>query len=87
MKIKAKITFQYHSEEEAKISLESLKPDDLGFIKSYRDNNCVICNLDGDSLRTILATADDLLFGEMMVEKVLDIKDLEGKKGTKESYK
>lgn len=74
MKIKAKITFQYKTEEQAKISLKSLQPDNLGFIETYRKDNCVICNLSGDSLRTILATADDLLFGEMMVEQVLNIK-------------
>ena len=74
MKIKAKITFKYQEEKEAKISCKSLHPDNLGFIKSHRNDNYVIYNLSGNSLRTILATADDLLFSEMMVEKVLDIK-------------
>ena len=75
MKIKAKIIFQYQKEEEARISLKSLQPDNLGFIESYVNENCVVCNLSSDSLRTILATADDLLFGEMIVEKVMDLKN------------
>jgi hypothetical protein len=75
MNIKAKISFKYSKEEEAKLSLKSLKPDNLGFINSYQVNNCYICNLNSDSLRTILATIDDLLFGEMIVEKVMALKE------------
>ena len=75
MNIKARISFKYFKEEEAKLSLKSLKPDNLGFINSYHINNCYICNLNSDSLRTILATIDDLLFGEMMVEKIIALKE------------
>ena len=75
MNIKARISFKYFKEEEAKLSLKSLKPDNLGFINSYHINNCYICNLNSDSLRTILATIDDLLFGEMIVEKIMALKE------------
>ncbi len=75
MNIKARITFKYSKEEEAKLTLKSLKPDNLGFIDSCQFNNCYICNLNSDSLRTILATIDDLLFGEMMVEKIMELRE------------
>ncbi len=61
--------------EEAELSLKSLKPDNSGFINSYQINNSYICNLNSDSLRTILATIDDLLFSEMIVEKIMALKE------------
>ena len=70
IKIKARITFKYQTENQAKIALNSLKPDNMDFIYSYIHYKCLICNLKGDNIRTILATADDLLFCEMMVEKI-----------------
>ena len=76
MNIKARITFKYsEEEEEAKLTLKSLQPDNLGFIDSYRINYCYICNLNGDSLRTILATIDDLLFSEIIVEKIMALRE------------
>jgi hypothetical protein len=76
MKVKARITFQYHNEKQAKIAHKSLQPDNLGFIDSYRDNNSLICILKGKSVGTILSTADDLIFSEMMVEKILELQEV-----------
>lgn len=73
MKIQAEIIFKYQNENQAEIALNSMQPDNIGFINSYKDHEYVICNINSDSLRTVLATADDLLFGEMMVEKLLSL--------------
>lgn len=72
MKVKAIITFHYHKETQAEIAFKSLEPDNIGFLESYHDHNTVVCNLQGESIKTILSTADDLIFSEMLVEKVLD---------------
>lgn len=72
MNIKAQIKFVYHKEFQAKNIHESLKPDNMDFIHSHVENNNLIYELEGNSLRTILATVDDLIFCEMMSEKVLD---------------
>ena len=72
MQIKSKVIFIYETKEEAKIALGSLKPDNMDFIESYIENNSLICKLNSDSLRTTLATVDDILFCEMMAEKVMD---------------
>ncbi|MDI6644970.1 MAG: KEOPS complex subunit Pcc1 [Methanobacteriaceae archaeon] len=72
MNIKTKIKFVYNKEFQAKTVHKSLKPDNMGFIHSYVENNNLIYELEGKSLRTILATVDDLIFCEMMSEKVLD---------------
>ncbi len=73
MQIKARICFKYQRAEEAEIASKSLKVDNLDFINSHVIDNKLICNLNSDSLKTFLATADDLLFCEMMVEKVLEL--------------
>ncbi len=73
MKVKATITFHYHDENQAKIAFESLLPDNIGFIESYQAHDSLVCNLKGESLKTILSTADDLIFSEMLIEKVLEL--------------
>jgi hypothetical protein len=76
MKVKARIIFQYYKEKQAKIALKSLQPDNIGFLDSYQDNDSLICNLNGESVRTILSTADDLLFSEMVVERILELQEV-----------
>lgn len=73
MKIKATITFCYQNDKQAEVAFKSLLPDNMGYLESRQSHNSLICNLKGKSLKTILSTADDLIFSEMMVEKVLEI--------------
>lgn len=72
MQIKAVLKFEYETEPQAKIALKSLSPDNVGFVNSNAVENILICDMSGDSLNTFLATVDDLLFCEIMVEKVLE---------------
>lgn len=76
MKIHAKIEFKYIDEKYATIAFNALQPDNLGYIESYTDHKSLICCLNGDSIGRVLATADDLIFCGMMVEKIAE---LEGK--------
>ena len=73
MKIKATITFHYHNHKQAEVAYHSLLPDNIGFLESYHDHDSLVCNLRGSSLKTIISTLDDLIFSEMLVEKVLEI--------------
>lgn len=73
MEIKSKITFKYKTKDEAEIALGSLKPDNMDFITSYVEDDSLICKLESGSLRTTLATIDDILFCEMMTEKIIDL--------------
>ena len=73
MQIEAKISFEYQIAEQAINASKSLKPDNMEFINSCIFNNRLICNINSESLKTILATVDDLLFCEMMVEKILEL--------------
>jgi len=72
MQIESKIIFTYNTEKEAKIALDSLKPDNMDFIDSYVEDNDLIYRLESRSLQTALATVDDVLFCEMMAEKIID---------------
>lgn len=73
MRIKAKIEFNYISPEYAETAYESLHPDNAGYITSHVENNSLICCVDGDSIGRLLATADDLIFCETMVEKIAEL--------------
>ena len=71
MQIKAKIKMEYGNEKQATIAKKSLDPDNEGYLTSKQKDSILVFNLEGDSLRTILATADDLIFNEITVEKIL----------------
>lgn len=73
MQIKARITFGYQKEKQAKIALKSLSPDNIGLIHSNTEENRLIYDINADSLNSFLATVDDLLFCEIMVENVLEL--------------
>jgi hypothetical protein len=75
MKIKTKIKFKYKSGEDAEIVFRSLEPDNIGYINSVVEGNYFICSLNGNSIGTILSTADDLVFCEIMVEKMSELMD------------
>jgi hypothetical protein len=72
MQIESTVIFTYKTTKEAKIASGSVKPDNMDFIESYVENNSLVCKFDIESLRTTLATLDDILFCEMMAEKVMD---------------
>lgn len=73
MQIKAQIRFKYETNEQAEIALKSLDPDNMGFVNSHVSENELVFDLNGDSLNSFLATVDDLLFCEIMVENVLEL--------------
>ncbi len=77
MQIESTVIFTYKTGEDASIALGSLKPDNMDFVESYVENNNLICKLNLESLRTILASLDDILFCEMMAEKVIDFTEEE----------
>lgn len=76
MQIKARITFGYQTEKQAKIALKSLNPDNIGLIYSNTEENRLIYDINSDSLNSFMATVDDLLFCEIMVEKVLELEKI-----------
>ncbi len=72
MEIKSQIKFIYETEKEALVALGSINPDNMDFVNAHVQGNDLICDLESGSLKTILATMDDLLFCEMMAEKIIE---------------
>lgn len=70
MNVKARIKFNYRHGEGAENAFKALQPDNIGFIDSHVVKNSFICDLKSSAIGTLLATADDLLFCEMMVERM-----------------
>ncbi|MBX7077441.1 MAG: hypothetical protein K1X33_09045 [Methanobacteriaceae archaeon] len=73
MKIKANIKIEYKDSKDAEISYKSLKvDDDEGYAESTIKDNIIDYTITSDSLGSFLATSDDLIASEILVEKVLD---------------
>jgi hypothetical protein len=72
MQIKAEISLEYYKKNHASIALKSLQPENENYLESEIIGSKINFNLSGKSLRSILATADDLIFCEMTVEKILE---------------
>lgn len=73
MRISTKIEFKYINSEYAKTAFESLHPDNMGYIYSFVKDRSLICCIEGDSIGRLLATADDLIFCETMIEKIAEL--------------
>lgn len=75
MNIKAKIKFNYKTNEQAKTVFRALNPDNRGYVTSDVRSNTLICNLSSDNVGSFLATADDLIFCEILAEKIREISE------------
>lgn len=72
MKIDATITMEYKNFEDADISLKSLEIENKGYIESKKEYSILHFSLKGNSISTFLTTADNLIFSEILVEKVIE---------------
>lgn len=72
MKIEAIIEIEYKNSKDADISFQSLEVENKGYVESKKENNILKFSWNGTSLPTFLATADDLIFSEILIEKVLE---------------
>lgn len=72
MKIKANINLEYEDSKDAEVSFNTLEVDNEGFVESELNDNVLSFNIESDSLGSFLATADDLIASEILIEKILD---------------
>ncbi|MEA4956283.1 MAG: KEOPS complex subunit Pcc1 [Methanobrevibacter sp.] len=72
MKIDAKIEIEYKNSKDANISLKSLDVENKGYVESEKEENILTFKLKSKSLSNFLATADDLIFSEILVEKIIE---------------
>lgn len=71
MKINGKIQFKYENNKNAKTVYDSLEIDNKGYINSIIKENEIAYTLFSSSLGSFLATIDDLIASEIVVEKII----------------
>ena len=72
MKITGDLTFIYADEKSAELVFESLDVDNEDYLKSQLNGNKIEYNIDSEKLGTFLATVDDLIASEIVVEKIIE---------------
>lgn len=71
MRIKGEITFRYKSGDDAKVIYDSLEVDNEDYLKSELENDSIKYDIDSEKLGSFLATVDDLIASEIVVEKII----------------
>ena len=74
MKVKSKIELEFKTAEDAEIIYKTLEVDNENFLNSKIEENVITYETDNDSLKTTLATIDDLIACEILSEKITSIK-------------
>ena len=71
MKINGDLRFIYKSDENAKLVFDSLEVDNEDYLESKLNNNSIEYNVKSEKLGTFLATVDDLIASEIVVEEIV----------------
>lgn len=72
MKINGKIQLIYDNSKNSKMVYDSLEIDNKGFVESELNEEVINYTINSESLGSFLATADDLIASEIVVEKILN---------------
>ncbi len=72
MKINGDLTFIYKTADDAKVVFNSLEVDNENYLTSKLNNNLIEYNVKSEKLGTFLATVDDLIASEIVVEKIVE---------------
>ena len=72
MKISGDLTFIYKSADDAKVVFDSLEVDNENYLKSILNNDTIEYEINSEKLGSFLATVDDLIASEIVVEKIVE---------------
>ena len=72
MKINGEIIFTYKSESNARVVFDSLEVDNENYLKSSINGNSIEYQINNDKLGSFLATVDDLIASEIVVENIIN---------------
>jgi hypothetical protein len=72
MKITGDLTFIYETADDAKVAFDSLEVDNENYLKSKLNGNAIEYEVESEKLGTYLATVDDLIASEIVVEKIVE---------------
>ena len=71
MKISGEITFRYKNEDNAKVVFDSLDVDNENYLTSDLNKELIKYTVNNEKLGSFLATVDDLIASEIVVEKIV----------------
>lgn len=71
MKINGKLKLKYKDSKNCETVYKSLEIDNKNFIQSEINKDEIIYNISNESLGSLLATVDDLISSEIVVEKII----------------
>jgi len=72
MKINGDLRFIYKNADDAKVVFDSLEVDNENYLKSKLNDNTIEYKVNSEKLGTFLATVDDLIASEIVVEKIVE---------------
>ena len=72
MQIKSKTTLKYTDEKNAKLVYDSLEVDNENYLDSKINDKEIEYEINPQSLGSFLATIDDLIASEIVVEKIIN---------------
>ncbi len=72
MNIKGQIIFTYSNKKNSQIVFDTLEIDNENYIDSDLCDNQIIYSINSNSLGRFLATIDDLIASEILVEKIIE---------------
>ena len=72
MKITGDLTFIYETADDAKVVFDALEVDNENYLKSELNGNAIEYEVTSEKLGTFLATVDDLIASEIVVEKIVE---------------
>lgn len=71
MKINGKIQLKYKNNKDSRTVYDSLEIDNEGYLESEIDESKITYTVSSSSLGSFLATVDDLIASEIVVEKII----------------
>ncbi len=72
MKIKGDLTFIYKTSDDSEVAFDSLEVDNEDYLTSVLNDKSIEYEIKSEKLGTFLATVDDLIASEIVVEKIVE---------------
>jgi hypothetical protein len=72
MKISGNIEFEYKTKEDAQVVYDSLEVDNENYLTSELNGDTINYEINSKKLGSFLATVDDLIASEIVVEKITE---------------
>lgn len=72
MKINGEVILTYNNGENARLVFDSLEVDNENYLESDLNDNVITYEVNSEKLGSFLATVDDLIASEIVIEKIIN---------------